>query len=470
MRLLKLDSNNGVHSDFHAFCQKNDYLLSEFFVAETPKKSIREIYRMDGRDCHVSWKWIPFNLPDKKLKGTLLIGYDVTECVSAFDELHEKVFFYENILSKLPSNVYWKNRDCVYMGCNDRLAHVMGLPSREAIKGMTDFDFPWSRAASESFIAFDKKVMESGVPGTTEDVFKEANGKTVTVLTSKTPLKNEAGETTGILAISVDITEKKQLEERLREASLREERLKVLSSMGGMIAHELRTPITAMSLSADSIKKYLPTLMDVYKKWSEEKGERLISPIHLKGLTKACDSILNSLNQADETVNMILNGFKPNQLAKENLKEVSYDELIDSMLEEYPLSPKQLELITIKKSSLVHICCNKRTVVYVLTNLLKNALYYINQMDKGTISIWAEQKVDTISLYVKDTAKGISSDQLDKIFEPFYTSKYVGTSIGMGLYFCKMALESMGAKIVCRSVLGEFTEFTLVFPKKLRSN
>jgi acyl-coenzyme A synthetase/AMP-(fatty) acid ligase len=77
----------------------------------------------------------------------------------------------------------------ITMGCNDRLAQVMGLPSRYAIKGMTDFDFDWGEGVAESFIAFDKKVMETGSALTTEDTFKEANGNIVTVLTTKTPLK-----------------------------------------------------------------------------------------------------------------------------------------------------------------------------------------------------------------------------------------------------------------------------------------
>ena len=65
----------------------------------------------------------------------------------------------------------------------------------------------------------------------------------------------------------------------------------------------------------------------------------------------------------------------------------------------------------------------------------------------------------------KDTAEGIPSESLENIFEPFFATKEEGTSIGLGLYFCKQAIEKMQGEISCSSEYGEFALFTIKFKK-----
>lgn len=131
-------------------------------------------------------------------------------------KLEEIESFYGSILSKAPANIYWKGKGGLYLGCNDRLARIMGLSSKDAIKGMTDFDFDWGvEHAAKSFVEFDQRVMDSKQSLSTEDVFREVDGRLVTVLTTKRPLEDEAGKVIGVLAVSVDITERKNTENRL---------------------------------------------------------------------------------------------------------------------------------------------------------------------------------------------------------------------------------------------------------------
>lgn len=380
----------------------------------------------------------------------------------------------ERVISFMPGNVYWKDTEGIYRGCNDAVAEMFGLLKSEIIGKNDTFllkNVGMPQKIIDGTIKLDQEIIKTGLPrlNIEEPPFRAADKKWVYQLTNKVPIKDENDNVVGIVGISLDLSEKKQLEEYLREALVREEQLKVLSSMGGMIAHELRTPLSAMALSVRSIRNYFSTLIEVYKQWSQEKKERPISAIHLKGLSEACNNLAHSLEQADETVNMILNGFRPKEFAKANLKQVAVNDLFKALLTEYPLSEAQLALVQVEENSQANVLCDKRTVVYVLTNLLKNALYYVGEAGKGVITLWAEAQHEKTFLYVRDTGSGIPADRLDKIFEPFYTSKYVGTSIGMGLYFCKMALESMGAEIFCRSEFGEFTEFKLVFPSKVRN-
>ncbi|MCP4474621.1 MAG: PAS domain-containing protein, partial [Gammaproteobacteria bacterium] len=231
--------------NFLMFCHQHDLKLANFIkAAVTSKFPIDDQPFVEKIFSHtISWHLVNADSIDEKSSGFFLLGAKVQKDVVT-TELEDQIMFYEEILSKLPTNVYWKDRNCVYMGCNDRLASSMGLSSRHAIKGMTDFDIDWGEGTAEKFITFDKKVMDTEQSLITEDVFKEASGHVVTVLTNKTPMKNRRGETIGMLAISVDITEKKKMELALLDEKKRAEAAShAKSEFIANMSHDMRTPI-----------------------------------------------------------------------------------------------------------------------------------------------------------------------------------------------------------------------------------
>ena len=100
----------------------------------------------------------------------------------------------------------------------------------------------------------------------------------------------------------------------------------------------------------------------------------------------------------------------------------------------------------------------------MIHNLLKNALYAIKRAGKGSIMISVEKRKEgVIQITFTDTGEGMSDDIREHIFEPFYTTKDSETSIGLGLYFCKMALGKMNASISCTSKEREYTTFMIRF-------
>jgi len=99
----------------------------------------------------------------------------------------------------------------------------------------------------------------------------------------------------------------------------------------------------------------------------------------------------------------------------------------------------------------------------VLFNLLKNALYAIKRVERGEIEIHLEQGEKENRLRFRDTATGISPAHMSHLFDRFYTTDQSGT--GLGLYFCRLAMEAMDGRIECRSEYGRYTEFTLHFPQ-----
>ena len=99
---------------------------------------------------------------------------------------------------------------------------------------------------------------------------------------------------------------------------------------------------------------------------------------------------------------------------------------------------------------------------HVLFNLIKNALYVIATAQRGEINIWTELGDKFHYLYFKDTAVGMTPQQLSQLFNHFYTTTFMGT--GIGLSFCKLVMNGFGGSIHCTAIEGDHTLFTLAFP------
>ena len=95
----------------------------------------------------------------------------------------------ENIIAKLQSHIYWKDRDCVYLGCNDAQAKSLGLNSRYEIVGKSDFDLPW-KAQAPKIREADLAVINSGESITVEEPAELKDGKLATFLSKKEPLRD----------------------------------------------------------------------------------------------------------------------------------------------------------------------------------------------------------------------------------------------------------------------------------------
>lgn len=133
------------------------------------------------------------------------------------------------ITDTIPQAIWWKDRNCTFLGVNRFLADLAGLEPDDMI-GKTDFDMPW--AQGENFDAkwyqdWDREVMESGEPqyGIREEL-RMKDGSTVWIETSKVPLRSLDDEVIGVLGTFQDVTERHQAEQqRERDMELLDERV-----------------------------------------------------------------------------------------------------------------------------------------------------------------------------------------------------------------------------------------------------
>jgi PAS domain S-box-containing protein len=125
---------------------------------------------------------------------------------------------YRVLLENLPQKIFHKDKNSVYVSCNNNYARDLKIQPDEII-GKTDYDF-YNKELAEKYRADDKRIMESGRTEYIEENYIQ-NGQEVVVQTVKTPLEDEKGNTIGILGIFWDITEHRQIEEALKESEER---------------------------------------------------------------------------------------------------------------------------------------------------------------------------------------------------------------------------------------------------------
>ncbi|MGE5491518.1 MAG: putative bifunctional diguanylate cyclase/phosphodiesterase [Actinomycetota bacterium] len=130
-------------------------------------------------------------------------------------DLREQKELLQSIIEHAPVRVFWKDRECRYLGCNTLFAKDAGLERPEDLIGKTDFDATW-REQAELYRADDRAVMESAEPKLDyEEPQTTAGGRPAWLQTSKVPLTDEDGRVIGVLGVYMDITERKAADVRL---------------------------------------------------------------------------------------------------------------------------------------------------------------------------------------------------------------------------------------------------------------
>lgn len=232
--------------------------------------------------------------------------------------------------------------------------------------------------------------------------------------------------------------EKKKLQLQLQHA----DRLKFLGELSAGIAHELNEPLSRVLGFAQLIKKS-GNLIDQ----QSEDLERIIkASLYSREIIKKL---------------MIFSRQMPQQIAKVNLNKVVTDILyfIDVRFQSRGIKiHKQLE------SSLPEILADEIQISQVIVNLITNS---VSAMPKGgEISVITKNRSNSVSLIVKDTGTGMTTETRNKIFQPFFTTKPVGQGTGLGLSVVKGIVDSHAGTITVNTRPGQGSIFEIQLPKK----
>jgi PAS domain S-box-containing protein len=176
----------------------------------------------DGRERTVSTTKLPFRDSQGRICGLVGIGRDITERRQAEEALHHEQTLMATLMKNLPDAIYFKDAASRFLRVNPAMVRWFGLSDPAQIIGKTDTDFFTGEHASKALVD-EQEIIRTGQPLVNiEEKETWPNGSETWVLTTKLPLRDDAGRIIGTCGISSNITERKRAEEVLR---LSEERL-----------------------------------------------------------------------------------------------------------------------------------------------------------------------------------------------------------------------------------------------------
>ena len=168
----------------------------------------------------------------KDIIGFQGVACDITARKRAEEALRASKLIIEGIINAIPVRVFWKDKNLVYLGCNAAFARDKGFTDPKDVIGKDDYQMA-RRDQAELYRGDDRQVIESGSSKLlVEEPQTTPEGNIITLLTSKVPLRSSKGEVIGVLGTYMDITERKQAEEMLRESEERFENAFKYSAIG----------------------------------------------------------------------------------------------------------------------------------------------------------------------------------------------------------------------------------------------
>ena len=384
-----------------------------------------------------------------RYEGTI---QDITARKLAEDALRESQQIIEGILHSVPVRVFWKDRNLVYLGCNAIFAQDAGFKDPKDIIGKDDYRMSW-RDQADLYRTDDREVIESGRPKLfIEEPQTTPSGGSITLLTSKTPLRDSNGEITGVLGTYMDITERKRAEgERLIAQKTADEQMKqaLVGRIAGKMAHDFNnilgiimgnTELSLIDCEDDRIKK---TLELIYQQ-----------TIRGKNLTK----------------NLV--AFAKDQEPKQEF--FSIDEKMDLVIN---LLKKDLEGITVIREysrGIPDLLADPGMMEHAMVNLIQNSIHATSLTLLPEIIIQTYHRDEMIFIEIQDNGCGIPLESLGEIFEPSFTLKGTRDTAGMykpgirgtgyGMSNVKKYIDQHKGHIEIQSELKKGTKVTISLP------
>ncbi|NTU57760.1 MAG: hybrid sensor histidine kinase/response regulator [Chlorobiaceae bacterium] len=236
-----------------------------------------------------------------------------------------------------------------------------------------------------------------------------------------------------------------------------EEKNLALQALAGGIAHEMRNPLGQIRHNLEEILQELPVS-------SSENSFAPVTAKNIETINKRVAQAQMALNRGLHVIDMTLGNFRNDDVSREDFSCLSAAAATRKAIDEYGYATEQeRQMVHLESSDDFLFKGDENSYILVIYNLLVNALHFIQPLPGGRIDIRMEQGKSVNRIFVRDNGPGISSENLNKIFDPFFTSGKKGGT-GLGLAFCRRIMRSFGGDILCNSEKGNFTEFVMSFP------
>jgi len=317
--------------------------------------------------------------------------------------------------------------------CNTEIEKTWKVKSEEILnKSVKDDQIPYIGDVASNITERFRK----GIETSQHQEMKTENGF---LYNTYSAVFDPSGKYWGTVLTSHDITARKKLEQQL----LHSERLATIGEMSAKVAHEIRNPLSSISLNTELLYD------EINKGNGEEKSD-------------AENLIQSILNEVDTLTEMSDEYLRFARFPRLDTKPVSVNSVLIELSKFFNKERLQRG-IALKEnyaSDLPLILLDINQIKQAFLNILKNS--FEAMPDGGKISISTRLKDDNIVVSITDTGSGISKEDVQRVFDPFYSAKVNGT--GLGLALTMKTVEGHRGEIICKSTIDKGTTMVISFP------
>lgn len=412
-------------------------------ISEGRANQLTNLQRKDrlGREIVFNLTGIPI-IEGHKVKGVLAISNDITEKRALESQVAETEEYLQSLIDNANDIIYTLDAEGYITFLNKMGQQITGyqfVPGEKAhySEYVVRKDLPKNERHFREALKGKPQRYESAIVG--------VDGRVLNVLINITPIR-KGDRIGGVLGIARDITERKQMEAQLLQAS----KMAAIGELAAGVSHEINNPVGIISGTAEQLQ----FLIEHHRHDPEEVYRRLSTHLETIGEQAArCKKITQGLlNFARKT--------------ETHTTDVDLRRLLDrtlALVENRALSEhKRIE--TCVADTLPIIKADPHQLEQVFLNLVNNALDAIGE--DGTVRVGIAAIDDWAVIEVADDGIGIPEENLKKIFDPFFTTKPLGKGTGLGLSICFGIVQRMDGAISAKSRPDTGTTFTVRLPLK----
>ena len=424
------------------------------------------------KSCNIYpvWRTATGIFDDKrKLTGIIVHTTNISTLKKAEKELQLQKDYYFDFVESLSDWVWEMDLNGIHTYSNNAVKNLLGYKAKEVIgKSASEFWGPKSKKALRIF----EHTLSSGKGWeNNESSFQHKDGSKVHVESSGVPIFDTAGNLTGYRGIDHNITDRLKAREELQKSKddlkeinlnlnkrvemeinvskernklmLAQSRQAALGEMIGNIAHQWRQPLNTLGLSFQE-------LQDAYnhKEFNKEK------------LDEVAATAMAKIKYMSQTIEDFRNFFKPMGLKEKFNIHSAIVSAVRLVKEDY--LNKGIH-ISIADSEQIYIDGYKNEFAQVILNVLNNAkdAIMLNKITEPMININIRTKKGNAVVTIEDNGGGIPEEIIDRIFDPYFSTKAKTEGTGIGLYMSKMIIEkNMGGILFAESAKSK-AKFTI---------
>jgi PAS domain S-box-containing protein len=337
----------------------------------------------------------------------------------------------DDILEIVDSGILTIDTEGTLKQCNPAAKTILSLGAKQIIGKHLEEVFPKRLQKLSDLInsiSGDKKVQK-------RLVLKNDQEYEVPVMVTVSPMRRENIDYGGLLINIVDLSESEEVQKRLRTA----DRMKTALELSAGIAHEIRNPLASIQGALEVIMREIKT---------HEKIGRL------------ADLVLKEAERLNNIIERFLQFVRiPKRERKNTVVSHILRDVVD-LVKNHPTYNKAIEIKTDFKDGECMVFVDQEQIRQVFLNILLNAFAAIGK--EGKITIGFHREHERCGVFFSDNGVGIEADDLERIFQPFYSKNPEGS--GLGLSVAHRIIEQHGGEINVQSTQGKGSTFTVWIP------